>query len=129
MGISQYGVPFGGPHIKDYSISGSILGSPYFGKLPSLWGLGKGPQGLGDGAHDDLVQKMAAVSPLPLSSLPKVGRFEIYKDFQCFLSLNACERLQNKWPQEIDPKDATPRMTPIATPRFFKPCLCLKIGH
>ena len=25
---------FGGPHNKDYSILGSILGSPYFGKLP-----------------------------------------------------------------------------------------------
>ena len=24
----------GGPHNKDYSILGSILGSPYFGKLP-----------------------------------------------------------------------------------------------
>ena len=28
------GYPFGGPHNKDYSILGSILGSPYFGKLP-----------------------------------------------------------------------------------------------
>ena len=27
---------FGGPHIKDSSILGSILGSPYFGKLPYL---------------------------------------------------------------------------------------------
>ena len=35
MGISQnYGYHFGGPHNKDYSILGSILGSPYFGKLP-----------------------------------------------------------------------------------------------
>ena len=25
---------FGGPHIKDYSILGSILGCPYLGKLP-----------------------------------------------------------------------------------------------
>ena len=28
------GTLFGGPHNKDYSILGSILGSPYFGKLP-----------------------------------------------------------------------------------------------
>ena len=27
---------FGGPHNKDYSILGSILGSPYFGKLPLI---------------------------------------------------------------------------------------------
>ena len=26
----------GGPYNKDYSILGSILGSPYFGKLPAL---------------------------------------------------------------------------------------------
>ena len=31
MGVSQN---FGGPHNKDYSILGSILGSPYFGNLP-----------------------------------------------------------------------------------------------
>ena len=37
---SRWGFPkirgtlFGGPHNKDYSILGSILGSPYFGKLP-----------------------------------------------------------------------------------------------
>ena len=30
MGVSQ----FRGPKNKDYSILGSILGSPYFGKLP-----------------------------------------------------------------------------------------------
>ena len=30
----NYGYHFGGPHNKDYSILGSILGSPYFGKLP-----------------------------------------------------------------------------------------------
>ena len=29
------GTLFGGPHNKDYSILGSILGSPYFGKLPN----------------------------------------------------------------------------------------------
>ena len=30
------GVPFlGGPHIKDYSILGSILGYPNFGKVPN----------------------------------------------------------------------------------------------
>ena len=36
MGVSQNrGNPFfGGPYNKDYSILGSILGSPYFGKLP-----------------------------------------------------------------------------------------------
>ena len=35
MGVSQnQGCLFGGPHNKDYSIWGSILGSPYFGKLP-----------------------------------------------------------------------------------------------
>ena len=28
------GYHFWGPHNKDYSISGSILGSPHFGKLP-----------------------------------------------------------------------------------------------
>ena len=30
------GTLFGGPHNKDYSILGSILGSPYFGKLPRV---------------------------------------------------------------------------------------------
>ena len=35
MGVSQNsGYFFGGPHSKDYSILGSILGSPYFGKQP-----------------------------------------------------------------------------------------------
>ena len=35
MGVSQnWGYLFGGPYNKDYSILGSILGSPYFGKLP-----------------------------------------------------------------------------------------------
>ena len=33
------GTLFGGPHNKDYSILGSILGSPYFGKLPHGVGL------------------------------------------------------------------------------------------
>ena len=33
-GFPKLGVPFGGPNNKDYSILGSILGSPYFGKLP-----------------------------------------------------------------------------------------------
>ena len=33
MGISNNsGCPFGGPYNKDYSILGSILGSPHFGK-------------------------------------------------------------------------------------------------
>ena len=36
MGLSQnYGYLFGGPHHEDYSILGSILGSPYVGKLPN----------------------------------------------------------------------------------------------
>ena len=30
----NWGYFFGGPHNKDYNISGSILGSPDFGKLP-----------------------------------------------------------------------------------------------
>ena len=35
MGISQnYGYLLGGPHNKDYSMLGSTLGSPCFGKLP-----------------------------------------------------------------------------------------------
>ena len=35
VGSSQnWGYLFGGPHNKDYSILGSILGSPYLGKLP-----------------------------------------------------------------------------------------------
>ena len=34
-GFPKIRVPFfGGPHIKDYSIFGSILGSSYLGKLP-----------------------------------------------------------------------------------------------
>ena len=37
MEVSQnWGYLFGGPHNKDYSIWGSILGSPYFGKLPFI---------------------------------------------------------------------------------------------
>ena len=41
MGVSQnYGYPFEGPHNKDCSILGSILGSPYFGKLPSVQAAG-----------------------------------------------------------------------------------------
>ena len=28
---------FGGPHNKDYNNLGSILGSPYFGKLPGCF--------------------------------------------------------------------------------------------
>ena len=35
MGVSQnWGYHFCGPHTKGYSILGSILGSPYFEKLP-----------------------------------------------------------------------------------------------
>ena len=33
----NYGYHFGGPHNKDYSILGSILGLPYFGKLPGVF--------------------------------------------------------------------------------------------
>ena len=33
-GIPKLGVPFWGSSYKDYSILGSILGSPYLGKLP-----------------------------------------------------------------------------------------------
>ena len=32
--IKIRGTSLGGPYIKDYSILGSILGSPYFGKPP-----------------------------------------------------------------------------------------------
>ena len=36
MGVFKLAVPFNrGPYNKDYSILGSILGSPYFGKLPN----------------------------------------------------------------------------------------------
>ena len=36
MGVAQnYGYLFGGPNDKDYSIFGSLLGSPYLGKLPN----------------------------------------------------------------------------------------------
>ena len=34
-GFPKIGVPFWGPHNKDYNILGSILGSPHFGKLPN----------------------------------------------------------------------------------------------
>ena len=33
-GFPELGVAFWGPYNKDYSILGSILGSPYFEKLP-----------------------------------------------------------------------------------------------
>ena len=33
-GFPKLGVPFWGPENRDYSILGSILGSPYFGQLP-----------------------------------------------------------------------------------------------
>ena len=37
LGFPQLrGTFFGGPYKKDYSILGSILGYPYFGKLPYL---------------------------------------------------------------------------------------------
>ena len=34
-GFPNLGYLFGGPHNKDYSMLGSILGSPYIGKLPN----------------------------------------------------------------------------------------------
>ena len=34
-GFPNLGYIFGGPYNTDYSILGSILGSPYFGKLPN----------------------------------------------------------------------------------------------
>ena len=47
-GFPKLGVPFGDPHNKDYSILGSTLGSPYFGKLLDLPQGVKGlPQDLG----------------------------------------------------------------------------------
>ena len=37
MGVSQnWGYLLGGPYNKEHRILESILGSPYFGKLPSL---------------------------------------------------------------------------------------------
>ena len=42
MGVSKnYGYHLGGPSNMDSSILGSILGSPYFGKLP--YGIISGP--------------------------------------------------------------------------------------
>ena len=39
--LGFWGTFFKGPHKKDYSMLGSILGSPYFGKLPfRFWGVG-----------------------------------------------------------------------------------------
>ena len=40
MGVSHLGFLFRGPHHKDYSSLGSILGYPYSGKLP--YGTSKG---------------------------------------------------------------------------------------
>ena len=41
-GFLKFGVPFCGPHEKDDRIFGTILGFPYFGRLPFkiLLGLG-----------------------------------------------------------------------------------------
>ena len=36
-GFPRLGVPFWGPHNKDYRLLGSILGSHYFGKLPYVY--------------------------------------------------------------------------------------------
>ena len=38
------GTLFGGPHNEDHSISGSVLGSPYFGKLSNVIGMHLSPQ-------------------------------------------------------------------------------------
>ena len=35
-GFTKSGVPFGDPHNRDHSILGSVLRSPYLGKLPNL---------------------------------------------------------------------------------------------
>ena len=35
-GLPKFGVPFWGPCNKDYSILGSMLGSPNVGKLPYI---------------------------------------------------------------------------------------------
>ena len=49
MGVSQHsGYHFRGPNNKDCTILGSILGSPYFGKL-SYWDNGKMEIILGSG--------------------------------------------------------------------------------
>ena len=40
-GFPKLGYLFGGPHYKDYSILGSILGSPYLGELPPSFGENK----------------------------------------------------------------------------------------
>ena len=40
-GFSELGVSFWGPYNKDYSILGSILGSPFLGKLPVGKGVGR----------------------------------------------------------------------------------------
>ena len=37
-GFPKLGVPFWGSHSKDSSILGSMLGSPFLGKLPSALG-------------------------------------------------------------------------------------------
>ena len=53
MGVSQnYGYHFKGLYIKGYNILGSILGSPYFGKLP--YGSFKNRGGDALGAHSGL---------------------------------------------------------------------------
>ena len=45
MGISQNsGYHFGGPYNKDYSVLGSILGSPYLWKLPDRFRGMAGPE-------------------------------------------------------------------------------------
>ena len=38
MGLPKTGVPFRGYHNKECNILGSILGPPYFGKLPNVYG-------------------------------------------------------------------------------------------
>ena len=64
-------VPFWGPHNKDCSILGSILGSPYFGKLPYSEAVGEtgasaGKTLYGHGeAHDLKMVRIGQVRKVP----------------------------------------------------------------
>ena len=62
MGVSQN---FGGPNSKDYSILGSILGSPYFGKLPYQRQLSQGRQAFAE--QSSSVEERQACGLLALS--------------------------------------------------------------
>ena len=73
-GFPNLGVPFWGPHNKDYNILGSILGFPYFGKLPytcAKYTLKPGSDELGpDGAGESI-----GLRPNPSHSL--LGHTEV----------------------------------------------------